>query len=381
MRSPDTKQSPVTRRTVLGGAVAVAAGVVGSTGTAAGQSPTATVMTQNAYLGFDIAELLRAESLAEVRQTTGRFLAGIEPELYAARAERLARAVETADADVIALQEAVLLRRQQPGDYGTESNEPAGTVVVDLLDRIRTALAERGLDYTVAAESVANDFELPAETDDGPVDLRITDRDVLLVRSDLETGGPVTRTYDASLELPIPESDETLPITRGYCAVDVTVDGTDVRAVSTHLESASPRYRRQQARELLDSLPADRPSVVCGDLNSAPSEDAYDLLTQSLTDPYTGLRPDADGATCCQAKDLRNDGSWLDRRIDALLYRGAVTPTAIRRVGDQPGEVLVGIVGHVASFGGRRKKCRYSTVDSAPGSRVDCQHRPQLLIL
>jgi endonuclease/exonuclease/phosphatase family metal-dependent hydrolase len=338
MRSPDTTRSPVSRRALLGSTVAVAAGLGGATGTAAGQSPAATVMTQNAYLGFDVAELLQAESLADVRDITGGFLAGIEPARYAARADRIAEAVETADADVVALQEAVLLRRQEPGDYGTGSSEAAGDVVVDLLDRIRTALTERGLDYTVAAESVANDFELPAETDDGPVDLRITDRDVLLVRSDLDTADPVAATYDAALELPVPESDRTLPITRGYSAVDVTVGGVDVRAVSTHLESAAPQFRRRQARELLAALPADRPVVVCGDLNSAPGEAAYDLLTGSLTDPYTELRPDADGATCCQAKDLRNGESQLGRRIDTLLYRGAVTPTAVRRVGHQPSD-------------------------------------------
>ncbi|MFC6756331.1 MULTISPECIES: endonuclease/exonuclease/phosphatase family protein [Haloarcula] len=336
MRSPDTTRSPVTRRAVLGSTAAVAAGLAGATGTAAGASPAATVMTQNAYLGFDVAELLRADSLAEVRDVTGGFLADIEPELYAARADSIAAAVETADVDVLALQEAVLLRRQDTGAYGTDSRAAAGEVVVDLLDRIRTALAERGLDYTVAAESVANDFELPAETDDDPVDLRITDRDVLLVRSDLDTADPVTATYDAALELPIPESDRTLPITRGYSAADVTVGGVDVRAVSTHLASASPRYRRRQAQELLDALPATGPVVVCGDLNSAPGEDAYDLLTRSLTDPYPELRPDANGATCCQAKDLRNDESLLSRRIDTVLYRGSVRPTAIDRVGDQP---------------------------------------------
>ncbi|MDS0280852.1 endonuclease/exonuclease/phosphatase family protein [Haloarcula onubensis] len=338
MRSPDTKQSPVTRRALLASTAGVAAGVVGTTGTAAAQSPTATVMTQNAYLGFDVAELLRAESLAEVRSITGGFLDGIEPALYAARADSIAAAVENSDADVVALQEAVLLRRQQPGDYATDSSAAAADVVVDLLDRVRTALTERGLDYAVAAESVANDFELPAETDDGPVDLRITDRDVLLVRSDLDTGEPVTATYDASLELPIPESDRTLPITRGYGAVDVTVGGVDLRAVSTHLESAAPQFRRRQARELLDALPAGRPVVVCGDLNSAPGEAAHDVLTRSLTDPYAELRPDANGATCCQAKDLRNEESLLDRRIDTLLYRGPVTPTAIRRVGYQPSD-------------------------------------------
>ncbi|WP_324663457.1 endonuclease/exonuclease/phosphatase family protein [Haloarcula sediminis] len=339
MRSSDATRPPVTRRTLLGSAAGIAAGTVGVTGVAsAGQSAVATVMTQNAYLGFDVAGLLRAESLADVRSIAGGFLRDIEPELYAARAERIAAAVETADADVLALQEAVLLRRQQPGDYGTETSSAATDVVVDLLDLIRTALAERGLDYTVAAESVANDFELPAETDDGPVDLRITDRDVILVRSDLDTADPEAGTYDDALELPIPDSDRTLTISRGYSAVDVTIGGVDVRAVSTHLESAATRYRRRQAQELLDTLPETGPVVVCGDLNSAPGEAAYDLLTGSLTDSYTALRSDGGGATCCQAKDLQNDESLLDRRIDAVLYRGPVTPTAIDRVGDRPGD-------------------------------------------
>ena len=338
MRSPDSTRSPVTRRALLGSAAGIAAGAVDVTGAASASQPAvATVMTQNAYLGFDVAELLRAGSLDEVRSIAGGFLEDIEPELYAARAERIAAAVAAADADVVALQEAVLLRRQRPGDYGTDSDTAADDVVVDFLDHIRTALAERGLDYTVAAESVANDFELPAETDEGPVDLRITDRDALLVRSDLDTADPVAGTYDAALALPVPDSDRTLTISRGYSAVDVTVGGREMRAVSTHLESAAPQYRRRQARELLDTLPSGT-VVVCGDFNSAPGEEAYDLLTGSLNDAYTELRSDGGGATCCQAKDLRNDASLLDRRIDAVLYRGAVTPTAIDRVGDRPGD-------------------------------------------
>ena len=320
---------------MLSSTAGVATGLVGATG---GQSPTATVVTQNAYLGFDVAELVRASSLAAVRDVTGGFLAGIDPELYAARAEGIAAAVATADADVVALQEAVLLRRQEPGDYGSESSESATDVLVDFLDRILTALAARGLDYAVAAETVTNDFELPAETGEGPVDLRITDRDVLLVRGDLDTADPVTETYDAALALPVPDSDRRLTVNRGYSAVDVTVESVPFRAVSTHLEAASSRYRRRQARELLDALPSDRPVVVGGDLNSAPGEDAYALLTRSLTDAYPELRPDADGYTCCQATDLRNDDSLLDRRIDTLLYRGSVRPTAIGRVGHQPSD-------------------------------------------
>jgi len=341
MRSSDTTRVPLTRRAVLGRTAGAAAGIAAATGIAAGsQSAVAapTVMTQNAYLGFDVAALAQAESMADVRRIAGKLFEQVEPERYGARADSFAAAVETNDPAVVALQEVVALRRQQPGDFGTEASEPASEVVVDFLSRIRTALDERGLDYTVAAETVTNDIELPAETDDGAVDVRLTDRDVVLVRGDLDTADAVTGTYDAALALPVPGTDRRLVVNRGYAMVDVTVDGVEFTAVSTHLESTSATFRRLQARELLDILPADGPVVLGGDINSTPGSGAYELLTDTLTDPYAELRPEADGYTCCQADDLRNDQSQLTRRIDTVLYRGAVSPTSVGRVGHEPGD-------------------------------------------
>jgi hypothetical protein len=89
---------------------------------------------------------------------------------------------------------------------------------------------------------------------------------------------------------------------------------------------------------LLDSLPSGRPVILCGDFNSGPESDSdtYDLLTGSFEDPYTTLQSDGDGFTCCQAADLGNEQSGLDRRIDLVLYRGDVRPTEIGRVGHRP---------------------------------------------
>jgi len=334
MGSPEETEPSCSRRAVL--RAAGAAGLATTAATAAGApaaTVTPTVMTQNAYLGVDLTRLAGAESLSEGRAILGDFLEGLEPALYEARAEQFAAAVAAADPAVLALQEAVTVHRQQPGDFGSVLSKAASETVVDFYERIRTALADRGLDYTVAAETVTNEIELPADTDDGQVDVRLTDRDVLLVRDDVDTAGATTGTYDATLTVPVPRSNFELIVHRGYCTVEATVDGVAVTVANTHLESSSAQIRRQQAAELLELLPSTGPVILGGDFNSAPGEAAYGLLTERLTDAYSEVRPDADGATCCQADDLRNDEPQLTRRIDGLLYRGAVTPTAVERVG------------------------------------------------
>jgi len=125
-----------------------------------------------------------------------------------------------------------------------------------------------------------------------------------------------------------------MALRRGHCRAALTVDGVPFTAVSTHLESVSSFLRLLQARELVSSLPENRPVVLCGDLNSGPGYEsgAYDLLTDSFRDPYARLHPDTPGNTCCQAPDLRNDRSRLNRRIDVVLCRGGVRATEIGRV-------------------------------------------------
>ncbi|MFC6939170.1 endonuclease/exonuclease/phosphatase family protein [Salinirubellus sp. GCM10025818] len=338
--------SPITRRAVLGSAAGLTA-VASLTGRSmAAQSATTrpTVLTRNVYLGVDLFRLFRAESAAAFRRIAGELLESVDPDVYEARADAIAGEVAATDADVVALQEAALLRTQRPGDFGSASPEPATDVLVDFLGLVESALADRDLDYEVAAVTTTTDVELPADADGRQVDVRLTDRDAILVRGDLETADATAETFETSLPLPLPGGDRTVSLERGYCAVDVTVDGVAFRAVSTHLESVSPEARLGQARELLAALPDDRPVVVGGDFNSGPGTDpgTYELLTAELGDAYavlggdSGGGEDGEGFTCCQASSLRNDRSRLDERIDALLYRGRVRPVDLGRIGHRP---------------------------------------------
>jgi len=329
-----------TRRAVLGSAAGLTAlpSLPGTSRGARTGTATPTVLTWNAYLGVDLFRLFRAETAGEFRRIAGELLEGVDPPVYEARADAIAAEIAATDADVLALQEVSLLRTQRPGDFGSADPEPASDVLVDFRSLTESALDDRDLDYEVAAATTTTDVELPADTEAGQVDVRLTDRDVLLVRGDLTVEGTATDTFETALPVPIPDSDRTVPLERGYCAADVAVDGVGFTAVSTHLESVSSRARRRQARELLDALPEDRPVLLGGDLNSGPGTETatYDLLTAEFGDAYADLAPGGEGFTCCQAGGLRNEASRLDRRIDALLYRGNVRPTAVDRLGHRP---------------------------------------------
>ncbi|PSQ07160.1 hypothetical protein BRC97_04165 [Halobacteriales archaeon QS_6_71_20] len=335
MGSTDRAESGTSRRDVLGG-MAGALGVGVGAGTTAARATAAapTVLTQNLYLGVDFTRLLGAASYREFRRTVGDILAGIDPETYRARVDAVAATVETHAPDVIALQEASLFRTQEPGDFASPDGARASTVVVDILAAFEAALRARGLNYRRAAVTTTSDAELPATTDDGPVDFRVTDRVALLVRDGVDATDVVADTYDADISVPVPNANRTVALRRGYCRATVTVGETTFTAVSTHLESVSSFFRVLQARELLAALPDDGAVVLGGDFNSGPDHEssAYDLLTESFRDPYARLRPDTAGHTCCQAPDLRNDRSRLNRRIDAVLCRGGVRATDVGRV-------------------------------------------------
>jgi endonuclease/exonuclease/phosphatase family metal-dependent hydrolase len=340
---PPADDRSVSRRTVLGGIAGATAGVACTTGAAARagaaqSAPELTVLTRNLSLGVDLFALFEARSLDDVRRIAGDLLSDFDPDRATTRIGAIAAEIETTQPDAVALQEAAALRVQRPSDFGTDSPEPAETVVVDLLDAIQSALAERGLEYEVAASTVTTDVELPAETDDGTADVRLTDRDAVLVRRDRDATATASRTYDAAFEVEAAAlflGLDDLAVRRGFCAADVTVAGETVTVVSTHLSSVSSSLRDQQAAELLDWLPTDRPVIVGGDFNSGPGAEtaAYERLTGELTDAYAARHPDRDGFTCCQDGTLRNAESRLNSRVDGLLVRGDVSATAASRVG------------------------------------------------
>ena len=293
-------------------------------------------MTRNLYVGVDLFRLFEADDADALRAVAGDLLAAVRAHPYAARIDALAGEVERAAPAAVCLQEAALVRTRSPSRFDDAADPGATDVEIDLLASLGDRLAARGLDYRVATTVVTNDVEVPAETDDGTVDLRLTDRVAVLVRGDVAAGRSRGDRFAAGVPVPLETVD--LTIRRGVAAVDVEVGGTAVAVAATHLEALAAGIRRRQAAELADRLPADRPTVVGGDLNSGPGTDrgAYDRLRAAgFGDAHAARRPDAAGRTCCHDAGLRNASPTLSRRIDALLYR-RLRPTAVERVGATP---------------------------------------------
>ena len=85
------------------------------------------------------------------------------------------------------------------------------------------------------------------------IDVRLSDRDVILARKNIKTSNPTSANYEINLALPI--GTDTVPFTRGYTAVDAKVRGVTYRVVNTHLEDADDggillQIQQAQAAEL-----------------------------------------------------------------------------------------------------------------------------------
>lgn len=296
-------------------------------------------LTQNAYVGAQIGRVLSLDPsdplylqklVGAVTTTYDELLASLPEVRMAGIAERIA----SRKPGLVALQEVSLVRTQSPGDLvsGGPEQTPATEVVADFLQMILDELAARGAHYAVVATTTEMDVEMPmlnlltGEYDD----VRLTDRDVILARTDLPPGylrvsNPQGGTF--ANHIVIPSID--LPVLRGWCSVDVFVRGRRFRFVNTHLEEETqPGLQWLQALELLQG-PADTslPVVLAGDFNSdgnrANGTLAYDtLLDAGFSDPWTALHPMDPGLTWGH-DPLLGDPTWpLVWRIDLVLYRG-----------------------------------------------------------
>ena len=112
-----------------------------------------------------------------------------------------------------------------------------------------------------------------------------------------------------------------MEIYRGYSWADITVQGTNVRFVTTHLESLWDANKvpkaADQARQLVDDLKNTKsPIVVIGDFNSDPRD------PRPLEAPNPGEQPTASekcpaGATVCNAYKVMREAGFTDSGPDA----------------------------------------------------------------
>jgi len=112
-----------------------------------------------------------------------------------------------------------------------------------------------------------------------------------------------------------------MEIYRGYSWADITVQGTNVRFVTTHLESLWDADKvpkaADQARQLVDDFKNTKsPIVVIGDFNSDPRD------PRPLDAPNPGEQPTASekcpaGATVCNAYKVMREAGYTDSGPDA----------------------------------------------------------------
>jgi endonuclease/exonuclease/phosphatase family metal-dependent hydrolase len=298
------------------------------------------VMTVNLYVGADFSPLT---SLNPADPNYGlKFLTGVATiyshivaSNFPVRAEAIARQVALRGPDVIALQEVTLIRRQSPGDAIAGGTTPATVVESDYLAVLLAALERQGAHYAVASLSYDTDVEVPVATGPGSFDdLRLTDRDVILLRTDLPPGflkatNPQHGNYQAAVPLPI-----GITALRGWCSIDLQVRGRTFRVINTHLEEALPPslpdIQTIQAYELLlGPAKTELPVILAGDFNSDAygnyGASVYQLLTSvgGFSDAWSVARPGEPGLTWGHDELLSDPSVLFSLRIDYVLYRGS----------------------------------------------------------
>ena len=346
----DPTSPPADRTTVSHGQAVLSAPANGP------QASGLTVMTWNVYYGTDPMPVLLAPP-ESVPFVAARAWAIARQTDFPQRAGTIARAIAVRRPHLIGLQEAALWRIQSPGDLVLGGDVPATTVVYDFVNILLDSLKARGLDYRLAAADSTTDVEVPvfnpANGSDLPFDdVRLTDRDVVLVRGDVETANPASARYAAYLPFSLGGIQSGLY--EGWSAVDATVSGRTYRFVSTHLEIQQfEPLPVLQAQELV-ALPEGQsgPVIVVGDFNSdvygkdpSAASPSYGMMEGAgFHDAWlrgSGSPASPPGLTCCQSGDLLNRRSSFNQRVDFIFTRGlpsgAVT-VARQVVGDGPGD-------------------------------------------
>jgi len=335
--------------------LALLVGPLPSADAAAKPGKPVTVMTRNVYLGADINRPVIAATTAQAQGKTPQEIlvalanathvtrAIVDQTDFTVRAPLLADEVARTQPDLIGLQE-VALWRSGPFEPGSVGVPNATTVDYDFLEILLDELAARGLDYEAVQVGDRADVEAPSFTGspfDGTIadakDIRLTMRDVILMRADNALRVTDSGSTVFANNLAVPVAGATMRFDRGYNWVDVDAGATKLRFINSHFEAFSSDLALAQASELLSDAPAaGRTNVFVCDCNSDPLNNSvkpidhvphrapYDLITGpgGFTDEWLRRAPAEEGWTS-GLSELVNDptAAGFDHRIDMVFAR------------------------------------------------------------
>jgi endonuclease/exonuclease/phosphatase family metal-dependent hydrolase len=309
---------------------------------------TVTVMTRNVDAGTDLGYIFAATDENSFVQGMAATLAELQASNFQQRAARLVAELGATMPDLIALQEVTLWRT------GPIQQPPATTILYDQLDLILAEMGKNNLHYGVVAVQSELDAEAPVPS--AGIDLRLTDRDVILARLDrpqsqFDLFNAQTHRYRSVFSFGNPILGQ-ITVPSGWLAVDVVADGSKFRFVNTHLQSTVPglpqaeQIQREQADELLASLLfTSTPVVLAGDLNSnaEPGPEytgtAQQVANAGFVDAWKFAHPADPGYTWPLFGEDQNGGPVTpNERIDLIFAGGPLqfwlgnTPTVLSAV-------------------------------------------------
>jgi endonuclease/exonuclease/phosphatase family metal-dependent hydrolase len=303
------------------------------------------VLTRNLYLGAALEPLASALTPEDLQMLAGGVWHDVLESRYPERAVGLAGEIALANPDVVCLQEVSLYRTQSPGDWQSGAAPDASEVQLDFLEILLAALQTKGLSYRAVTVGTNADEELPALVDGTLIDVRLTDRDAILVRDDVTAVPGPLMTFPTALIAPVGGAGgTTLTFVRGFVTADVTVGDKTVRVINAHLEvgALNGRVQEQQARELVAAIaPYKGAAILAGDFNSPPDgsgTQSYNILTKNsgLPHPFRdtfdyqqgvlGARLGGQFAGTCCVDLMKPEQVLAGSRLDLILFGNGVAP-------------------------------------------------------
>ncbi len=258
-----------------------------------------TVMTRNNYLGADLTPALEAPNAGAFLTAAGEVVNQVHATKYpSVRAAAIAAEIKKRKPDLVGLQE-MAWWRYAPTDFSvippgkpkaTQTDPEGGDFLSDLVTNLNGG--GKKLRYKIAVSKDEFDFETPIVGDTSSLGAnhneRLTMRDAILVKkgSGIKTSKPTSGTYNTLLQETVAGGIATLPVTRGWTAVQVKDGKKKFRFVNTHLEAfdsaaSNPTnqntslgkgdIRAAQATQLVGSggaAASKKPVILAGDMNS-----------------------------------------------------------------------------------------------------------------